>query len=135
MKMSVHIPHMHKRAEADLVYPGRGRTHPEFSFAGALQDVPVPDAAALAEVTRLLLRHGDAHTGRPARVRVASTEETLSLDLQDPECSLGCLIHTDEFSAIASTSGPRQTHLSVDDHGGLHLRWLVPLTSVGVRSA
>lgn len=135
MRFSVHVPHLRNHSETDLVYPGRGRSHPEFSFRGALKDVPAREAATLAEVTRLLLRHGDAHTGRPAHVRVANTSETLSLDLSDPECSLGCLIHTDELAEIATAAGPRQSRLSIADDDGLHLQWSVPLAAFGRQSA
>lgn len=130
MRLNVQVPRLHKRSEEDLVYPGRGRSHPEFSFGGTLDEVPAHDAVALAEVTRLLLRHGDAHSGRPAHVRVVSNSETLSLNLNDPECSLGCLVHTEEFAAITTATSPRPTHLSLDDTNGLQLQWLVPLAPV-----
>lgn len=129
MNVSAYIPHRRNNPDDDVVWPSRGRAHPEFSFAGALEHVPADDAAALTDVTRLLLRHGDAHTGRPAHIRVASTSQRLSLDLQDQECSLECLVHTEEFAAITATSGLRETHLSIDDRNGVHLQWQVHLAT------
>lgn len=133
MKLSVQIPHRRTSADPYSVVPSGDRSHPGFTFGGALDEVPSHDAAALAEVARLLLRHGDHHQGRPARVSVVTDSDSLVLDVDDPECTVGCLARADEFALITAVVNPRSDHLSLDNTEGLHLQWLVPLSFAGRR--
>lgn len=127
---------MHVRAntpwdgrQPTVVGPAGGalRCHPTFSFAGALDEVPADDATTLSEVTRLLLRHGDMHGGRPARVQVMTDAATLNLWLDDPECSTGCINHAGELSAIDAACRSHGARMSLRDANGLHLHWFLPI--------
>lgn len=100
------------------------RERPRFSFVGALDEVPTDIASTLAEVTSMLLRHGDRHAGRRETVRLTRESDEVSLWLDDPECSIACLELTGHLSAItAATAAPGTDELLMRDLDGLTLRW------------
>ncbi len=100
-----------------------------FTFDGDLDDVPTDAAAALARVARVLLAHGDRHSGRPATVRVARLGALLNLWLTDPECSADCLRtagHLEEITGPeAAPPGDVRVVLNDAPDGGLRLHWVL----------
>lgn len=108
----------------------RKRPRPQFTFIGALDQVPAATVGTVAHVAAVLLRHGDRHTGVPARIRVALGSDGLSLWLEDPECSAACLEQAGDLDAVCDPRDPGLAGARVsaaDGLTGLRLRWLIEL--------
>ncbi|GAB4009885.1 hypothetical protein [Nocardioides ultimimeridianus] len=105
------------------------RERPRFTFAGALDEVPPDIASTLAELTSMLLRHGDRHGGRGETVRLTRESDEVNLWVDDPECSIACLELTGQLPAITAATGapPAAAQLEMRDGDGLSLHWRLAL--------
>lgn len=125
--------------------PAPVQVHPRvgFHFDGELDDVPTDAAAALAGVTRALLKDDDKHDGRSSTMRMVRLSSLLNLSLTDPQCSPACLGGSGDLWDTAGREGlpPAELRLALDSSadGGLRLhRALVlaeePMTASSIPS-
>jgi hypothetical protein len=110
----------------------QGRRPPRLRlrFDGALDDVPLETAAALARVTRILLGHQSQHAGRTVTMRISSTRSRVGIWVVDPECSEACLSEFGRLAAIRAERIPGVRDVSLhcgDSVDGLRLTWSVHL--------